>query len=169
MEKSSPKNSLTHLKKSLRIEEQKNKSLEKKYENVKNEIEDLRKKNLDQFECSQRYETEKLCLKLTQSEEENIRLKNELILEKEKTISLDKQLKKVSKELNEFKQIKLVQENCIENAEIEIERLRECLKNSNQKFSKISENVEISQVSHRFSNFINNNNFFKRLSICKKS
>jgi chromosome segregation ATPase len=165
MEKSSPKNSLTHLKKSLRIEEQKNKSLEKKYENVKNEIEDLRKKNLDQFESSQRYEIEKL----TQLEEENIGLKNELILEKEKTISLDKQLKKVSKELDEFKQIKLVQENCIENAEIEIERLRECLKNSNQKFSKISENVEISQVSHRFSNFINNNNFFKRLSICKKS
>jgi hypothetical protein len=156
MEKSSPKNSLTHLKKSLRIEEQKNKSLEKKY--VKNEIEDLRKKNLDQFESSQRYEIEKL----TQLEEENIGLKNELILEKEKTISLDKQLKKVSKELDEFKQIKLVQENCIENAEIEIERLRECLKISEQKFLKINENVEISQVSHRFSNFINNNknNFF---------
>jgi chromosome segregation ATPase len=148
MEKSSPKNNLTHLKKSLRIEEQKNKSLEKKYENVKNEIEELRKKNLDQFECSQRYETEKLCLKLTQLEEENIELKNELILEKEKTISLDKQLKKVNKELDEFKQIKLVQESCIENAETEIERLRECLKISEQKFSKINENVEISQVSH---------------------
>ena len=119
------------------------KALNKTNQNI---IDELREKNFNQFTKTfnknnidfEKYENNYKLL-----EEENCRLKQDLEYEKRQTEDLAVNLKKVFKELDEFKRINEIQENCIETSESEILRLRECLKVSE---IRLQETVEISEV-----------------------
>ena len=92
-------------------------------------IEDMRRKNDDQLvdspqqKQSKLEDFEKLVQNLKKFEIENIGLRAELESAKTQGRELELKINTLEKELDEFKKINTIQENCIENSESEILRL----------------------------------------------
>lgn len=112
-------------------------------------IEDLRRKNVDQFGDSPqqkvpKYEDfEKLRESIKQLEKENYELMSKLESTRTEAKDLGDKLKACNKEVEEFKRINTIQENCIENSESEILRLNQCLMRTEV---ILQETVEVSEV-----------------------
>ena len=119
----------------------------KGYENIELTLEDMLQKNANEFVCDQQKrgeELDKMVENLRILTKDNNGLKAELESERTRARDLELVLSKVQKELDEFKKINTIQENCIENSESEILRLSGCLRVTEERFQ---ETVEISEVS----------------------